>query len=108
MTFDDGPAVANAASLRPKKEGWPLADEADHEREDRLGLLDDRQEGKAGTPLLELGDPHALEIAVDVLTSDAVQIRPGATVSIERWGGDALQGRVRLSVTHCEYRSSRG
>lgn len=52
---------------------------------------------QAGTPLLEIGDPSALEIVVDVLTSDAVHIEPGARVSIERWGGDrALEGRVRL------------
>ena len=50
-----------------------------------------------GTPLLEVADPADLEIVVDVLTSDAVRIRPGAPVRIERWGGDApLDGRVRL------------
>jgi HlyD family secretion protein len=49
-----------------------------------------------GTPLLEIGNPLALEVVVDVLTSDAVEIRPGARVSIDRWGGDsALAGRVR-------------
>jgi HlyD family secretion protein len=48
-----------------------------------------------GTPLLEIGDPAALEIVVDVLTTDAVEIRTGAPVRIERWGGDAtLAGRV--------------
>jgi HlyD family secretion protein len=50
---------------------------------------------QAGTPLLELGDPAALEVVVDVLTTDAVSIRAGATVRIERWGGDsALTGHV--------------
>ena len=49
-----------------------------------------------GTPLLEIGDPAALEIAVDVLTSDAVEIQPGTPVRIERWGGDrALRAHVR-------------
>jgi HlyD family secretion protein len=48
-----------------------------------------------GAPLLELGDVHALEIVADVLTSDAVHVREGAPVSIERWGGDPLQARVR-------------
>jgi HlyD family secretion protein len=51
---------------------------------------------QAGTALLELGNPRALEIAVDVLTSDAVRIRPGAPVSIERWGGEPLSGHVRM------------
>lgn len=49
-----------------------------------------------GTPLVELGDPAALEIVSDVLTSDAVHVRPGASASIERWGGPPLRGHVRL------------
>jgi HlyD family secretion protein len=50
-----------------------------------------------GTSLLELADPDALEIVVDVLTSDAVQIERGAMVEIRGWGGDTpLNGRVRL------------
>jgi HlyD family secretion protein len=50
-----------------------------------------------GTPLLEIADPADLEIVVDVLTSDAVRIRPGAPVRIERWGGEApLDAWVRL------------
>jgi HlyD family secretion protein len=48
-----------------------------------------------GAPLVEVGDPAALEIVVDVLTSDAVRMRAGAKVSIERWGGAPLEGRVR-------------
>jgi len=49
-----------------------------------------------GTPLVEVGDASALEIVADVLTADAVRIRPGAHVSIERWGGPtALRARVR-------------
>lgn len=52
---------------------------------------------QAGTPLLEVGDPTDLEIVVDVLSTDAVQIPPGAPVLIEYWGGDrTLTGRVRL------------
>ncbi|MDP6704968.1 MAG: HlyD family efflux transporter periplasmic adaptor subunit [Alphaproteobacteria bacterium] len=49
----------------------------------------------AGTPLLEVGDPAALEIVVDLLSADAVKVRKGATVIIEEWGGDKpLSGRV--------------
>jgi len=51
----------------------------------------------AGTPLLELGDPHDLEVEIDVLSRDAVKIRAGAQVLLEHWGGpNVLQGRVRL------------
>lgn len=50
-----------------------------------------------GAPLLEIGDPAALEIVVDILTSDAVRVRPGAVVFIDRWGGDhPLKAHVRL------------
>jgi HlyD family secretion protein len=49
-----------------------------------------------GASLVELGDPADLEVVVDVLTSDAVAIREGSRVSIERWGGPAaLEARVR-------------
>ncbi len=49
-----------------------------------------------GTPLLEIGDPSALEVVVDVLTTDAVRITEGAVARIERWGGDGtLEARVR-------------
>ncbi len=49
-----------------------------------------------GAPILEIGDPLDLEIVVDVLSADAVEIRPGAEVAIEHWGGPgALAGRVR-------------
>lgn len=41
-----------------------------------------------GQMLIEVGDTHALEVVVDVLTRDAVHIVPGAAVTIERWGGD--------------------
>jgi HlyD family secretion protein len=50
-----------------------------------------------GTPLLELADPSELEVVVDVLTTDAVQIHPGAPVWFDRWGGGtAVKGRVRV------------
>ena len=51
----------------------------------------------AGTPLLEVGDPADLEVEVDVLSRDAVRVRPGAKVFLEEWGGPApLPGRVRV------------
>lgn len=51
---------------------------------------------QAGTPIVTVGDPHSLEVVVDVLSADAVRIRPGMTVWLERWGGDAaLEARVR-------------
>lgn len=50
----------------------------------------------AGTPLLELSNT-SLEIVIDVLSTDAVKVKPGAEVLVEGWGGEqALQARVRL------------
>lgn len=47
-------------------------------------------------PLVELGDPGDLEVAVDVLTTDAARIRQGDEATIARWGGPSdLQGVVR-------------
>jgi HlyD family secretion protein len=51
---------------------------------------------QAGSQLLEIGDPKALEVAVDVLTSDAVHIKPSAPVSLEHWGGSPLAATVRM------------
>ncbi len=49
-----------------------------------------------GTPLLEVGDVANLELVVDLLSADAVRVRPGAAAEIERWGGDGtLAARVR-------------
>jgi HlyD family secretion protein len=64
----------------------------------RVLKLLNKSEGavQPGTALLELGDPSALEIVIDVLTSDAVAIEPGAHVLVDRWGGPPVEGRVRL------------
>lgn len=52
---------------------------------------------RTGDPLLEVGDPSALEIEVDVLSADAVKIQPDMKVLFERWGGDhPLEGVVRV------------
>jgi HlyD family secretion protein len=49
-----------------------------------------------GDPLVDIGDPHSLEIVVEVLSRDAVRITPGMRVLLMRWGGDGtLQGSVR-------------
>jgi HlyD family secretion protein len=49
-----------------------------------------------GEPLLEIADPSAIEIVADLLSVDAVRVRPGTRVFIEQWGGDqTLEGRVR-------------
>lgn len=50
-----------------------------------------------GQPLIEIGDPRALEVEVDLLSADAVRLHPGTRVVFERWGGEgALEGVVRV------------
>jgi HlyD family secretion protein len=50
-----------------------------------------------GLPLMEVGDPRDLEAEIELLSSDAVAVQPGAEVSIENWGGNApLRGRVSM------------
>ncbi|MDP3850358.1 MAG: HlyD family efflux transporter periplasmic adaptor subunit [Luteolibacter sp.] len=49
-----------------------------------------------GMDILEIGDPADLEIEAEILSRDAVSIRPGDLVEIEQWGGESpLKGRVR-------------
>lgn len=60
-------------------------------------LQESRRPVVAGTPVLEVGDPARIEIVADLLSADAVKVRPGAAVEILGWGGDApLRGTVRL------------
>lgn len=50
-----------------------------------------------GLALMEVGDPRDLEAEIELLSSDAVGVQPGAEVSIEQWGDDTpLRGRVTL------------
>jgi HlyD family secretion protein len=50
---------------------------------------------QAGTPLLAISNADALELVVDLLTQDAVQVKPGNTIIITGWGGDeSLFGTV--------------
>lgn len=58
-------------------------------------LTEDEQVVQAGTLFMEIGDPGNLEIVTDVLSRDAVEIRPGASVVIDNWGGPTLAAKVR-------------
>jgi HlyD family secretion protein len=49
----------------------------------------------AAQPLLEIGDPRALEIEVEALSTVAVQLREGVSARVLRWGGsEDLEARV--------------
>ena len=50
-----------------------------------------------GEPIIDIGDPETIEVKAEVLSADAVKIKPGAAVLFERWGGsEPLSGVVRV------------
>ena len=49
-----------------------------------------------GTVLVTVGDPAALEIVIDVLSSDAVRVKPGMRMLVTGWGGPEVEAAVRL------------
>jgi HlyD family secretion protein len=49
-----------------------------------------------GAPLVELGNLDDLEVVSDLLSTDAVKVKAGTAVEIDRWGGSGvLTGRVQ-------------
>jgi len=48
-----------------------------------------------GTILVTVGDPSALEVAVDVLSNDAVRVKPGMRMLLTGWGGEEIEAVVR-------------
>jgi HlyD family secretion protein len=52
---------------------------------------------QSGESLIDIGDPEKLEVKTEVLSADAVKIKPGTPVLFERWGGNStLSGVVRV------------
>jgi HlyD family secretion protein len=50
----------------------------------------------AGSTIMEIGQPEALEIVVDLLSQDAVKVEAWARAYLENWGGEApLLARVQ-------------
>lgn len=50
-----------------------------------------------GSPIVELGNSSEMEMLIDLLSTDAVRVRPGAKVFVEHWGGTGiLEGTVRV------------
>ena len=51
----------------------------------------------AGTQIMEVGDQNDIEAEIELLSSDAVGVQPGADVNIEQWGGEKpLRGKVTV------------
>ena len=52
----------------------------------------------SGTPLFDIGDPGRIELVIDLLSSDAVRVRPGQRVLIEGWGEAGVLGAKVLRI----------
>jgi len=47
-------------------------------------------------PLVSIGDPHDLEIVAEMLSTEAVKVKPGMRVIVDGWGGETpLAGEVQ-------------
>ena len=58
--------------------------------------VENEQIVQAGTPLVEIGYPLDTEIAVDLLSTDAMQVKPGTVAFVGDWGGSIdLKARVK-------------
>ncbi len=58
--------------------------------------VENEQIVQAGTPLVEIGNPLDTEIVVDLLSTDAMQVKPGTRAFVGGWGGlNDLEARVR-------------
>ncbi len=49
--------------------------------------VESEQVVQPGTPLADIGDPADLEIVAELLSRDAVRVRPGQSAEIDGWGG---------------------
>ncbi len=50
-----------------------------------------------GMPIIDVGNPFELEVVADILSTDAVKMRPGQSTRFVHWGGPQnLPGVVRL------------
>ncbi|MBI1172447.1 HlyD family efflux transporter periplasmic adaptor subunit [bacterium] len=57
-------------------------------------LTDDAQVVQPGTPIAEIGDPANLEIVAELLSRDAVRVKPGDPAHVTGWGGPDLDAVV--------------
>src|SRR6185312_3127008 len=49
-----------------------------------------------GQPIMTVGDVRNIEVMLEMLSEDAVKVRPGMRAFIEGWGGTPLNATVRL------------
>lgn len=62
-------------------------------------IAESEQVVASGALLAEIGNPHDLEIIVELLSSAAIKVMPGAQATIENWGGEK---KLSAKVTRIE------
>jgi HlyD family secretion protein len=89
-------ATARLAPPRPDAVGRIVAVTAPADGVVLKRLRESESVVPAGDALIEIGDPHRIEIVADLLSTDAVRVKTGARAIVEQWGGDrTLEARVR-------------
>lgn len=58
-------------------------------------IAESEQPIASGAPVMEIGDPANLEIVVELLSADAVKVKPGSKAIVEGWGGPPLNAHVK-------------
>lgn len=58
-------------------------------------LRESQQVVQPGELIMQVGDPRDIDVVVELLSTDAVAVGPGAPARIEGWGGPPLQAKVR-------------
>ncbi len=91
---------ATLLAVRAKAPTVPIASPVNG----RVLRIPDRSERvvQAGTLLATVGDPRALEIVVDVLSNDAVRVKPGMPMLLTGWGGPEAVEPVEAVVRAVE------
>lgn len=97
--FELQQAEAALIRVKPSSDSDPLSQFEIHSPIDGIVLRVFQESAAvvaAGTPLVEVGNRHDMEIVIDVLTTDAVKIDPGDEVLLDHWGGErSLRAKVR-------------
>ncbi|HQZ45088.1 MAG TPA: efflux RND transporter periplasmic adaptor subunit [Usitatibacteraceae bacterium] len=72
----------------------------------RVLRIADRSERvvQPGALLVVVGDPNALEVVVDVLSNDAVRVKPGMPMLLTGWGGPEVVEAVVRAVEPSAFR----
>ena len=91
-------AQAALAAFEGSKDGVPAVIPIQSPADGRVLRILEKNERvlAAGAPIMRVGDPRHLEVVMDVLSAEAIKVRPGMAVVLDQWGGERpLHAQVR-------------